>query len=224
MIYQPIKIYPHDTLSRNLPWRIARRSETLSKDKAKLLIKQGIDPSEDRKDQKRLAQISLSNSFESVARSRWDSWKFNKSHRHAEYVIRRLEADILPAIGNKPNNEISALAILATIKNIELRGASDIAKRALSTCGRVFRYVVVHGLAECNAAADIKPSDALKPTKKTNYARLPAHELPELMQKIESYDGQFLTRLALKLMALTFVRTGELIGASWDEIDLDQKN
>ena len=83
--------------------------------------------------------------------------------------------------------------------------------------------VVVHGLAERNAAADIKPSDALKPTKKTNYARLPTHELPELMQKIESYDGQFLTRLALKLMALTFVRTGELIGASWDEIDLDQK-
>lgn len=68
---------------------------------------------------------------------------------------------------------------------------------------QVFRYAVAHGLAERNPAADIKPSDALKPTKKTNYARLDQKELPELLQKIDTYDGQPLTKLALKLMALT---------------------
>ncbi|WP_411172541.1 tyrosine-type recombinase/integrase [Nitrosomonas sp. Is35] len=65
----------------------------------------------------------------------------------------------------------------------------------------------------------MKPSDVLKPTKKTNHARLSEKELPELLRKIDSYDGQPLTRLALQLMALTFVRTGELIGTRWDEID-----
>ena len=68
-----------------------------------------------------------------------------------------------------------------------------------------------------------KPADVLKPTKKTNYARLNQKELPELLQKIDQYDGQPLTKLALQLMALTFVRAGELIGARWEEIELDKK-
>ena len=109
------------------------------------------------------------------------------------------------------------------IKKIEARGALDIAKRALTTCNQVFRYAVAHGLAERNPAADIKPSDVLKPATKTNHARLSEKELPELLQKIEQYDGQPLTRLALQLMALTFVRTSELIGARWEEIDLIKK-
>lgn len=78
---------------------------------------------------------------------------------------------------------------------------------------------MAHGLAERNPAADIKPSDVLKPTKKTNYPRLDQKELPELLRKIDNYEGQPLTRYALQLMVLTFVRTGELIGARWDEID-----
>ena len=85
------------------------------------------------------------------------------------------------------------------------------------------RYAVAHGLAERNPAADIKPSDVLKPTKKTNYARLGEKDLPELLHKIDVYDGQPLTKLALHLMALSFVRTSELIGARWDEIELDKK-
>ncbi len=82
------------------------------------------------------------------------------------------------------------------------------------------RYAVAHGLAERNPAADIKPADVLKPAKKTNHARLSEKELPELLRKIDGYDGHPLTRLAMQLMALTFVRTGELIGARWEEIDL----
>jgi hypothetical protein len=52
-------------------------------------------------------------------------------------------------------------------------------------------------LPERNPAADIKPSDVLKPAKKTNYARLDQKELPELLRKIDQYDGQLLTRLVL---------------------------
>ena len=113
--------------------------------------------------------------------------------------------------------------LLMAIKKIEARGALDIAKRALTTCNQIMRYAVAHGLAERNPAADIKPSDVLKPTKKTNYARLDQKELPELLQKIDGYDGQPLTKLALQLMALTFVRTSELIDARWDEIELNKK-
>lgn len=187
------------------------------------LLKQGIDPSQHRQEQKQLEALAAENSFESVARLWWNHWKPGRTARHADYVIRRLEADIFPMIGTKSINSITAPILLMTIKKIESRGALDIAKRALSTCGQVFRYAVGHGLAERNPAADVKPSDVLKSTKKTNYARLDQKELPELLRRIEAYDGQPLTKLALQLMALTFVRTSELIGARWEEIELDAK-
>ncbi len=104
-------------------------------------------------------------------------------------------------------------------KPLKARGAVDIAKRSLQTCGQIMRYAVAHGLLERNPAADVKPADALKPHKKENYARLDAREMPELLRKIEAYQGSPYTRLAMKLMALTFVRTGELIGARWAEFD-----
>ena len=189
----------------------------------KELLAQRIDPSLHRQEQKQQQAIAAENSFESIARLWWDHWKSGKTERHAGYTIRRLEADIFPVIGNKPITEITAPTLIMMIKKIESRGALDLAKRALTTCGQILRYAVAHGMAERNPAADIKPSDVLKPATKTNYARLDQKELPELLQKINEYDGQPLTKLALQLMALTFVRTSELIGAKWDEIELDKK-
>ena len=190
---------------------------------AKELLKQGIDPSLHRQEQKQQEAIAATNSFESIARQWWAHWKTGKTERHAGYTIRRLDADIFPVIGSKPITEITAPILIMVIRKVESRGALDIAKRVLTTCGQIMRHAVAHGMAERNPAVDIKPSDVLKPTKKTNYARLDQKELPELLHKIDKYDGQPLTKLALQLMALTFVRTGELIGARWKEIELDKK-
>lgn len=206
-------IYPDVTLKE------ARNQQTRFKE----LLAQGIDPSRYRQEQKQREAIAAENSFESVARQWWNHWKSGRTERHAGYTIRRLEADVIPIIGSKPIDEITAPTLVMVIKKIEARGALDIAGRALTTCGQIFRYAVAHGLAERNPAADIKPSDVLKPTKKTNYARLDQKEIPELLCKIETYDGQPLTKLALQLMAFTFVRTSELIGARWNEIELDKK-
>ena len=197
----------------------ARQEHTRFKE----LLAKSIDPSENRKEEKQQAAIAAANSFESVARQWWNHWKHDKTERHADYTIRRMETDIFPAIGAKPVNDITAAQLIAMIRKVESRGALDIAKRVLTMCGQVMRYAVAHGLAERNPAADIKPSDVLKPAKKTNHARLSEKELPELLRKIDGYDGQPLTRLAMQLMALTFVRTGELIGARWDEIDLTKR-
>ncbi len=187
------------------------------------ILKQGGNPSQHRHEQKQLATMAKENSFESVARLWWDNWKTARTERHARYVMVRLEADVFPVIGKKPINEVTAPMLVMVIKKIEARGALDIAKRALSTCGQVLRYAVAHGLAERNAAADIKPGDVLKPATRTNYARLDQKEVPELLRKIDSYDGQALTKLALLLMAYTFVRTGELIGAKWNEVELGNR-
>jgi integrase len=108
-------------------------------------------------------------------------------------------------------------------KGIEARGASDMAKRILRIVGMVFRYAVAHGYSPRNPAAEIRPSDILKSTRKTNMARIDAKELPALLRAIEVYEGRQLTRPAIKLMALTFVRTSELICARWDEFDIEAK-
>jgi integrase len=67
---------------------------------------------------------------------------------------------------------------------------------------------------------EIRPRDILQATHRVNYARIDAKELPQLLRKIEVYSGTHVTRLAIKLMALTFVRTSELIGAKWSEFDM----
>ena len=195
----------------------ARTARTAARDQ----LAQGIDPSAAKQERKLARHLAIGTSFEAVALDWFSHWSGPRSERHANYVLRRLEADVFPVIGNNPIGEVTAPQLLAMAKKIESRGALDIAKRSLQTCGQVFRYAVAHGLIERNPAADVKPGDALKPRKKQNYARLDARDLPELLRKIEAYEGTPYTRFALKLMALTFVRTGELIGAQWSEFDLD---
>ena len=109
------------------------------------------------------------------------------------------------------------------VKSIQDRGARDLAKRALETAGQIFRFAVAHGYAERNPAADIRPADVLQKAFKTNYARIDAKELPHLLRQIQVYPGRHTTRLAIRLLALTFVRTGELIAAKWSEFDLENE-
>jgi integrase len=180
-----------------------------------------IDPMVVRKAKVQAKKIAAENSFERIARAWFTGWHATKSPRHAEYVMRRLEADVFPAIGAKPIADIEPPQLVALVKAIEARGALDIAKRAHQTTAQIFRYAVAHGLSKRNPANDVKPSDILPSRKQANYARVSDKELPELMRRIEGYNGAAITRLALKLMALTFVRTGELIGAKWAEFDLD---
>ncbi len=203
-------VYPEVTLAD------ARKQ----RDKAREALAAGEDPGQLKREAKLKRIINEATTFEAVARQWWDHWKGPRSDRHSAYVLRRLEADVFPAIGGRPVGSVTAPQLLAMAKGIEARGALDIAKRSLQTCGQILRYAVAHGLIERNPGADVRPSDALKPRKKENYARVDVKEVPELLRKIEAYQGTPYTRLAMKLMAYTFVRTGELIGARWAEFDL----
>jgi integrase len=180
------------------------------------VLASGLDPMTQRK-----ASKAEGTTFTTVASEWLEHWRTGKSPRHAGYVERRLQADILPAIGERPVAEIKAPELVAVARGIQDRGACDIAKRALETINQVFRYAVARGLAKRNPAGDFKPGDVLHSVRKVNYARIDAKELPALLRAIEVYRGTPVTRLAMKLMALTFVRTSELIGSRWEEIDWD---
>ncbi|WP_090571208.1 hypothetical protein [Nitrosomonas sp. Nm33] len=104
------------------------------------MLKQRIDSSQYRQEQKQLEALVAENSFESVVHLWLSSWKDARTAHHADYVIRRLEAGVFPMIGNKPINSITVPTLLMVIKKIETHGALDITKRVLSTCGQVFHY------------------------------------------------------------------------------------
>ncbi len=191
------------------------------RDATRKTVALGIDPVADKRAKQAASEANTVNNFEAVAREWWEQWRGARSERHAGYVLRRLEADVFPAIGKRPVSQIEARELVKMVKAVADRGALDIAKRCMETTGQVFRYAIAHGKAERNPAADIKPADILPSRRKENYARVDARELPALLRKIDAYQGTPVTRLAMKLMALTFVRTSELIGARWSEFDLD---
>jgi integrase len=189
--------------------------------KARKMLVDGIDPMAQRKADKTAERLACGCSFAAVA-ARWlKHWSVGKSFRHVDYTDRRLKADVIPVLGERPIAEIQAPELVRMVKAIEGRGARDIAERALQTVGQIFRYAIANGLAQRNPAAEIRPRDILTSTRTKNYARVDARQLPDLLRKIEVYQGTHTTRLAIKLMALTFVRTTELIQARWSEFDLE---
>jgi integrase len=188
---------------------------------ARRLLATGVDPMKQRKAEKDAGKIASERCFQTIAGLWFEHWRVDKSRQHVDATRRRMEANILPLLGARPIAEIEAPELVAMVKAIEARGAADLAKRALENTGQIFRFAIAHGYAKRNPASEFRPADVLKPTHQTNLARIDAKELPGLLRAIEIYQGTHVTRLAMKLMALTFLRTSELIGAKWTEFDLE---
>jgi hypothetical protein len=191
---------------------------------ARKMLAAGIDPMSERRkkadDKRKEAKVrQQENSFEAIARKWWEWWSIGKSPRHTDTVMRRLEADIFPAFGDKFIDTVTAADIRELMLAIERRDARDVAKRAYENTGQIFRYAVARGIASRNPATDFKPRDILAEARTENRARVDARELPELLAKMDDYNGGAITRFAMKLMAYTFVRTSELIAAPWTEFD-----
>ena len=193
------------------------------RESARKLLAEGTDPAFAKKEQKRQSKLVASTNFEAVATA-WAKHQADRwSARHHDLILSRLKADIFPEIGHLPIAQIRPLDILSAIKKVEDRAAHEVARRLLQTCNQIYRYAIVHEQAERNPAADLK--GALKPYKKGHYAALDFKELPAFLSKLEHNEARLFphTRLAMKMMVLTFVRTGELIGAKWDEINWAEK-
>lgn len=188
---------------------------------ARKLLAAGVDPSANKKAAKAAQGERAANSFEIVAREWFDKHAPNWKENHSSKIIRRLEVDIFPWLGACPVGEITAPDLLAAIRRIESRGALETAHRALANCGQVFRYAIATGRAQRDTAADLRGS--LPPVKEKHHASITDPKaIGELLRDIEGYQGAFITRCALRLAPLVFLRPGELRKAEWAEIDLDK--
>lgn len=206
------------------PYPLISLAEARQKrDETKKLLIEGIDPSQAKKDDAIQNKLNAATTFEAVA-IEWHSNNLDRwSEGHGKNLLHRLKTDIFSEIGQRPINEITPPELLGVIRKIELRGAHEIAHRAIQTCGQVFRYGIVTGRTERNPAADLR--GALRPVKKGHYAALETDEIPKFLQDLERNDARLYqhTRLAIKLLMLTFVRTSELIGAKWNEFNFAKK-
>ena len=190
---------------------------------ARKLVADGVDPSAKRKDDRALKNVKAFHSFEQIAMLWWEHWSSTHNQRYTLSVKTRLQQNVFGALGQLPINEITAKHIADCVKEIGARGATDIAKRAKETIGQIFRYAIASGYAERNPAKDFSISDVVKLKPVKNMARVDESELPDLLRAIEAYNGKAITRIATKLMVLTFVRTATLIGTQWSEIDFEAK-
>ena len=132
---------------------------------------------------------------------------------------RMLENDLIPMIGDRSIRSIKASDILAVAKKVEDRGAAEVARRVIRLAGSVLRYAIRHDLAENDPTPRL--GEALKPRKVENMTRVSKKDLPELLQKISTYEGDVLTRIALQLVAYTAVRSNEARYMEWIDIDWD---
>jgi integrase len=209
------------SLSMGVYPKVGLKAARKRRDDERTKLENNLDPSAERKADKLRKQTALGNSFDAIAREWYGKQLHTWVPGHADDVLRRLEKNLFPHLGRRPIAEISAPELLACVRKIEARGAYDLAHRVLQVCSQVFRYGIATGRCTRDIAVDLR--GALTPHKTKHQAAVRPEELPELLRAIAGYDekGDKQTRLALQLLALTFVRTNELIGAEWTEFDLD---
>jgi integrase len=192
------------------------------RDEARRLLANGIDPSDIKKTQKLSFYEDSENSFYKVASEWFVKFKTKWTPLHADKKWSFLEKDVFPYFGDKPIKNITAKDLLILLTKIQDRGAIDIAHRIKGICGEVFRYGIVTGRCERDPSQDLR--GALIPKRNNHMACITEKkELKGLLNALDSYEGEPVTKLALKLLPYVFVRPGELRQAEWSELDLDNK-
>jgi integrase len=193
-------------------------------ERARKLLESGLDPMAEKKKTLAMEEATKIKSeylhpFHDLAWDWFEWWKAGENDRYVGFVKKRMDADIMPALGNSEIKDIAPSQVTAAVLAIEARGAEDVARRALQTIHQIYRWGITRGRALHNPAGAFKPKDILKKMQRENFKRIDLRELPKLLKKIHDYDGSPVTRLALKLMALVFLRTSEMIQGEWYEVD-----
>jgi len=188
---------------------------------AKRLLLDHQDPGEVKKARKLAAVYGGEDSFEYVARE----WIENNSRTwvesHTARLVRRLEQYVFPWIGKRKVSQITPPELLSLVRQLEKRGTVETAHRVFACCGQIFRYAVATGRTERDITGDLR--GALTPVREKHLASITdPREIGKLLDSIDAYDGFPITRLALLLAPLVFVRPVELRKAEWKEFDFDE--
>lgn len=202
--------YPEVTLAE------AREKRT---DARRLLI-EGIDPVEQRKEEKRQHKLASTQTVEAMAREWHDTMRhrWKASSKRAEQSWGALKSHVFPYVGSRPIDDIKPLEWLEILRKLEAAGKFEQRRRVHALCRDIYRFAVITGRATYNPLTDLNA--ALLPQQKRHFPFLSQDEFPALITAIESYTSSPIVRSGLKLLTMTAVRPGEMRQARWEEFDL----
>ena len=190
------------------------------RDDARKQLAEGIDPAEKKRKDRHIAKVSAANSFSAVAQSYIDKCKreglAEATTTKQEWLLKVLER----AIGQRPIAEIEPFEMLEAVRKYETTSRTETARRALQFSSQVFRFAIANQLATSDPTRDLR--GALTSHKAKHHAAiLEPKKAGELLRAMDGYEGSPITKIALQLSALLFVRPGELRQAEWSEIDME---
>ncbi|EIV6183755.1 tyrosine-type recombinase/integrase [Enterobacter roggenkampii] len=186
------------------------------RDEARKLLANSIDPGDKKKNDK--VELEEARTFEQLA-IEWHATNKKWSEEHSRRVLKSLEDNLFPAIGKRNIAELKTRDLLAPIKAVELSGRLEVASRLQQRTTAIMRYAVQSGLLDYNPAQEM--AGAVASSNRQHRPALELRRTPELLQRIDSYTGRPLTRLAVELTLLVFIRSSELRFARWSEIDFE---
>jgi len=187
------------------------------REEARRLVAAGVDPREHKRAVKE-EQAKEVITFESVARD-WHASNQKWSESHSGRVLKSLEDNLFDAIGKRNIAELKTRDLLIPIKAVEMSGRLEVAARLQQRTTAIMRFAVQSGLIDYNPAQEI--TGAVATAKRQHRAALELNRIPELLHRIDTYTGRPLTRLAVELTLLVFIRSSELRFARWSEVDFE---
>ncbi|MAM72619.1 MAG: integrase [Tistrella sp.] len=195
---------------------ISLREARDMRDEARRLLARGIDPAIDRHQKKAAALAASDTTVELVARAWYHDRASMWSKSHSDRTLNMLEREVFKSIGNLPIAAVTRPMVVRQVKEIEKRGALEMARRYRTTLSSVFEYARGMGYATENPAGDVIP------VKSAPVKRYPAlteiEQLRSMLWKIENASGHPIAKLASRLTALTAVRPGVVQAAPWEEL------
>lgn len=201
---------------------VSLKDARIRRDKERISISEGIDPAAARKETKAVEQGE--HLFKFIANEWFGRCSKEWSPKNSKTVRGRIDLHIIPALGEKDITKIVPQDILSLIQKLEQKGTVETARRVRTVCSQIFRYAILMGWAERDPAGDVK--GVLPPISKTlkHFAALTdPRQVGELMRAIDGFQGTVVVQAALKVTAYTFLRSHEIRGGLWREIDFERK-
>lgn len=188
------------------------------RDEARKLLVNSVAPSENKQAAK-VEQKQEAITFGEVARE-WHASNKRWSEDHRSRALRYLELYIFPHIGSSDTRQFKTSHLLAPIRKVDATGKHGVALCLQQRVMVIMRFAVQNDYIDSNPPSDM--AGALSTTKARHYPALPSSRLPEFLARLAAYRDRIMTRIAVELSLLTFVRSSELRFARWDEFDFDK--
>lgn len=190
------------------------------RDEAKRLLAEGTDPSAQKKRDKIAAVTAAHNTFGAIAAEYLANKAANDAAQATIEKNRWLLEDLAAPLAKRPIADITAAEVLQLLLRIEKTGHRETARRLRGAIGRIFRLAVVTLRAETDPTFALR--GALQPPKVTHRPAITDEKnLGRLMRSIDGYGGWPTIAAALKFIALTCARPGEVRGTLRREIDFE---